>query len=929
MIGILLGAAMAAPVAERTRDPGDRWEETLDRVSHAVVSIHMDRPRSFEGVGRSNSQATGFVIDAEEGLILTNRHVVTPGPVVAEAIFLDREVVPLTPVYRDPVHDFGLFRFDPKLVRFQEIEELDLRPDKARPGVQIRVVGNDSGEQLSILDGTIARLDREAPTYGGTYSDFDTFYIQAASSTSGGSSGSPVVDAQGDALALNAGGKTTAATSFYLPLDRVVRAVDLVRAGKPVPRGTVQTRMVHTPYDELRKLGLPDDAEAAARSRDPKGIGLLVVREVLRDGPADGKLEIGDILLEAGGTPIAGFVPFESILDDHVGQTIPLVVSRRGVAIRTEATVQDLHALVPSVLLEVGGAVLHDLSLHQARTSQIAVKGAVVADDGLMFERAGVGAGTVITEIDGATITGVRDLAQHLAALPDGAPFSVRMFRLSQPQLATDASVVMDRRWFPARLCGRDDTNGEWPCADLAEAPPRDTPPPHVDVGFTPTESKVGRIVQPSLVGVRVEVPYVVAGAQGAHYTGIGLVVDAERGWVIVDRDTVPNALAEVWVELADAVEIPAKVVAVHPIHDLALVAYDPKDAAGVPLVSATFAEAPLAPRDKRTWVASDRDGTILVRDVVVERIEPLALSLEGQPRFRETNLDVVVLEDSPPGDNGVIVDRKGRVGALWASISYNAANEARALWRAIPAELVQETMALAEGRSVATLPWELGVLPLPKALERGLPPEELERLVAHDPERRGVLVVVRSETGHPLIDAVRAGDLVLAIDGVPVTRFREVERRIAQASTVKIRVCRGGGLVDVEVPTQPLETIDVDRVFLWAGVRIHSPHRAARLLGFDATQPYVSWAEGGSPAGRGELRPQRSIAAINGVATPDLDALVERLLALPADAPVQLTVEAASGRREVVVVEPDETFFPTQELVRGADGVWVRRPLR
>jgi S1-C subfamily serine protease len=134
---------------------------------------------------------------------------------------------------------------------------------------------------------------------------------------------------------------------------------------------------------------------------------------------------------------------------------------------------------------------------------------------------------------------------------------------------------------------------------------------------------------------------------------------------------------------------------------------------------------------------------------------------------------------------------------------------------------------------------------------------------------------------------------------------------------------------MDVELPTQGMETIDVERVLLWAGVRIHSPHRAARLLGFHATQPYVSWAEGGSPAGRGELRPQRSIAAVNGVATPDLDTLVQRLLELPPDAPVQLTTQAASGRKEVVVVEPDETFFPTQELARGADGVWVRRPLR
>ena len=906
------------------------WAQTLERIASGVVTIQIDSTRAFDTEWNTTAQATGFVIDAKRGLILTNRHVVTPGPVTAQAIFLNREEVQLYPVYRDPIHDFGIYRYDPAKLKFIQPAELPLYPAGAVIGREIRVVGNDAGEQLSILAGTLARLDREAPEYGyGKYNDFNTFYFQAASGTSGGSSGSPVIDIEGRVVALNAGGATGAASSFYLPLTAVTRALKYIDAGKPVPRGTLETVFKYTPYDELRRLGLNPDTEARIRNSYPKLTGMLVVDDVQPGSGADGLLAPGDILVAVDGKPIPEFFALEDVLDSRVGRQVELEVQRGRETVRHSLGVQSLSSITADQYIEFGEAVVHTLSYQQARHFNVPIKGVYVANPGYVFGSAGIPRAALISSFNGKKVDDLKDFEASLSDLADGASAPVRYVTLEDPRAAQLKVIRMDRRWFPARKCQRDDALGTWPCVAISTGPGASSARSPASTQFAKTcDARIDHLA-PSLVMVNFDMPYSVSGVTEKNYHGTGVIVDAERGLVAIDRNTVPIAMGDVRITFAGTVEVPGKVVFIHPLHNLAVVAYDPKSIGSTPVRAATLLTRPLSAGDD-VWVVGERaDSKILSQKTQVSSMDVVSFPLSRTLRFRDSNLEAVSLIN-PPGDyDGVLADEKGNVLALWSSFAFETQRELEQVNRGMPAELVSEMIGVvAGGRPLYSFEAEFNVQSLAGARELGLPEEWMHRFEEHNPQRRQVLGIDRLVAGSPAAALLVPGDLLLAIDGKVVNRFREVERAV-QKPRVKVTVWRDGAEKTLEMNSVALDGRDIDRVVIWAGATLQAPHRAmAAQRGIAPYGVFVSFFFYGSPATHYGLYAGRRITEVDGQPTADIDAFIKAVGGKPDRASLRLTTVSWNGQTDVITLKLDKHYWPAYELERQPDGSWVRTAL-
>jgi len=906
-------------------DEESGWANTVSRVADSVVSLQLSQLRDFDDSPQGGSNATGFVVDAERGIVLTNRHVVGSGPLRVSATFQNQERVDAVPLYRDPIHDFAFLRYDPEALEYAQPVSLQLRPDKVSTGMNIRVIGSDGGEQLSILPGTIARLDREVPSYGRYgYNDFNTFYLQAASGTSGGSSGSPVIDQDGDVVALNAAANTKTASSFFLPLPRIAHALRRLQENLPIDRGGFQTIFSHQPFRELQRLGLDADTESRVRVAEKYSNGMLTVSQVFPEGVSDGLLEPGDILVSIDGQLVTDFISLEDLLDNSIGRIVPVEFIRQGEQDTVSISVADLNALAPSRLLELGDSIVQDMSIQHSRAMNLPQQGVVVMRPGYLFTRAEVPRGALITDVDGVAMTDIDSFISVLKAAGTGKKKRIRYIVPGREFSSEVAQIQIENRWFGHRLCSRVDDTRFWNCKPVTLP---GTPVGSDDslVSIPEYQDALLNKVAPAMVRVDFHIPYSVDNVYARHFKGVGLVVDKEEGLVAVDRNTVPIGLGDVELTFFGSMVLSGEVVFLHPRHNIALLKYDVNKLAGAEFEALDLADTDTALPTMLTMVGYRADGTF--RRHEIDDLSRLTIGFKppGLPRFQQSALDVYGVPNVPPSLGGPLVDANGQVHAVYMSFAFEEEREIRQREWAMPAAAVQESVRMYKsGSPYYSLDVRLAYQPLSQARKFGLPDEWLLRYNKLPANARRVLYVTQVIPDTNAASRLASGDVVIAIDGELVSDLFVAEA-LSQKSTVNLTVLRAGEVLAVDVEPSTLNALGTQRLVSWAGASFQNTFSdIGYQKGVAFPGVYIAGTAEGSPALWDRLYRNRFVVAVDGVEVNDLDDFLEQVSSRAQDEITRLTVVSMSGRKRIVTVQPEYNFWPTFEVKRNVDG-WQR----
>ena len=475
------------------------------------------------------------------------------------------------------------------------------------------------------------------------------------------------------------------------------------------------------------------------------------------------------------------------------------------------------------------------------------------------------------------------------------------------------------------RLAVRNDTTGLWDFTELAEALPPTEPVPRSAKFIRMDGVKYPAAVEvlKSFVRISCSLPIKLDGFPRARKIGFGLVVDAEKGLVVVSRAIVPYDLCDISVTIADSIIVDAKLVFMHPLQNYTIIQYDPK------LVLAEVQSAKLATEaikqgQETIFFGFNQNLRPVTAKTTVTDITTVSIPASASsPRYRAIHLDPVTVDTNLASQcgSGVLVAEDGTVQALW--ITYLGERSGHSgkdieyhLGLATPVLLpVIDQIKAGKQPQLRILDVETNTIQMSQVRIMGVSEEWIEKVESEDPERHQLFMVRKIDSSH--LNGLQEGDIILTLNGRLITRVSDLDVMYDQ-QVLDAVIVRKTEELKIKVPTVPTEDVETDRAMIFAGAVLHRPHHAVRQqISKIHSDVYVSARMRGSPAYQYGLAPTNFITAVNGVKTPDLTTFIGEVNKIPDNTYFRLKVVTFDNVPWVATMKKNEHYFPSMEFIK------------
>lgn len=361
---------------------------------------------------------SGVIVDADEGLLLTNAHVVANAEQITVRLMNGTETEAKV-VGVDPDTDIAALR-----IASTGLAEIPIgKPSALRVGDFVVAIGNPFGLEQTVTLGIVSALGRRGLGIEG-YENF----IQTDASINPGNSGGALVNLAGELVGINTAIVTpsqgSAGIGFAIPVDMAMTIADqLVRDGQ-VQRG---------------QLGIiiQDVTPDIARALDLDAPGGALITQVMPGGPAEAAgLQPRDVIVALDGLE----VPDAAALRFQIGlrapdRTVALDILRAGERMSVEAVLQVADR--PMRPRRAGPGEAENLLRLQGLSLTEDQGGIMVAGVAPMSAaaRAGIMVGDRIVAVGNTKVNRIEQLHEAVTAAPPDRPVLIEVDRQGTPFL--------------------------------------------------------------------------------------------------------------------------------------------------------------------------------------------------------------------------------------------------------------------------------------------------------------------------------------------------------------------------------------------------------------------------------------------------------------------------------------------------------------